>query len=100
MKSATSLLVFGYLVLFTLGAQFGAQAQDVELDFHFLKFGQARKAVVKLLGGPDSISESHTLAIKYHRLEWIGLKKERFVAFFLNDRLFRWKKCSAGRATC
>lgn len=78
----------------------GARAQDIDLDFHFLKFGLSRKAVVALLGTPDATAEWRTLAIKHYRLVWLSPEGGRYSASFLNDRLFRWKKCSAGLADC
>lgn len=113
MKNAVSLVLLASLTLVIYGAtQSSALAQepekefsdltakDVEFDFHFLKFGFTRKKVIGMLGTPKASAEWHTLAIKYHRLEWVASSGERFVALFFNDRLFRWKKCSALSALC
>lgn len=78
----------------------GAAAQDIDLDFHFLKFGLSRKAVVAMLGTPDATAEWRTLAIKHYRLVWLSPEGGRYSASFFNDRLFRWKKCSAGLTDC
>lgn len=75
-------------------------AQDIALDFHFLKLGLSRKAVVKLLGKPKAETESQTLAIKYRRLTWIDPEGQKYSAAFILDRLFRWKTCSAAVVDC
>jgi hypothetical protein len=76
------------------------RAKDVDLDFHFLKFGLTRKAVINIFGAPTATVEWHTLGIRYHRLEWVNSSRNRFATFFLNDRLIRWKKCTATMADC
>jgi hypothetical protein len=77
-----------------------AAASDRELDFYFLKFGQRRNAVVEILGPPDAESRAETLSFKHHRLIWLDQDGRKYAASFLNDRLFRWKTCTAQTRGC
>lgn len=86
------------IVVLLLSGIAAARAQDIELDFHFLKFGLSRKAVISMLGEPEGIVESRTIAIRYYRMTWAGQDGARYNAYFFNDRLFRWKKCNAASA--
>jgi hypothetical protein len=76
------------------------KVRDIELDFHFLRLGLTRKTVVGMLGEPGAEAVSQTLAIKYHKLIWTGPDGQRFVAAFVQNRLWRWKRCSTGVADC
>jgi hypothetical protein len=73
---------------------------DIELDFRFLRAGLTRKAVVEMLGTPGGQTESQTFALKFHKLMWTGPDGRRFVAAFINNRLWRWKTCSVSVADC
>ncbi len=81
-------------------ASTSATAQDLELDFHFLKLGFTRKAVIEMLGEPASQTKSTTLFVEYRRLVWIGPDGEQYVTSFVQNRLWRWKKCSASIKKC
>jgi hypothetical protein len=74
--------------------------ESSELDFRFLRAGLTRKAVVGKLGAPMAQTESQTFALKSHKLMWTGPDGQRFVAAFINNRLWRWKTCSVGVAEC
>jgi hypothetical protein len=71
-----------------------ALAPDLELDFHFLRPGLTRKAVIKMLGMPIGQTESHTFFVKHQKLMWEDSGGKRFVAAFVQDKLWRWKVCS------
>jgi hypothetical protein len=77
-----------------------APAPDLELDFHFLKAGLSRKAVIKMLGVPTGQTESHTLFVKHHKLMWEGSGDKKFIAAFVQDKLWRWKVCSTNLLDC
>lgn len=77
-----------------------AAAQDLELDFHFLKLGLTRNTVVEMLGPPMAQSKSNTLFIEYRRLIWIGSDGQKYVASFIQNRLWRWKTCTASIMSC
>jgi hypothetical protein len=77
-----------------------APTLDIELDFRFLRAGLTRKAVIAMLGIPMAQTESQTFALKSHKLMWTGPDGQRFVAAFINNRLWRWKTCSVSVAEC
>lgn len=77
-----------------------APALDIELDFRFLRAGLTRKAVIGMLGTPIAQTESQTFGLKSHKLMWTGPDGQRFVASFINDRLWLWKTCSVSVAQC
>jgi hypothetical protein len=81
-------------------AQDSASLPDIELDFRFLRLGLPRKGVIRMLGTPNAETESETLHIKYHKLTWNTPDGQKFVAAFVHDRLWRWKKCSATVVDC
>jgi hypothetical protein len=84
-----------------MGILEGASAAgDHEIDFRFLKFGQARRAVVEMMGTPDSETRTETLSLRRHRLIWLDDDGRRYVASFLNNRLFYWKTCTPGARGC
>lgn len=87
------------IVVLLLSGTASPQAQDIEVDFHFLKFGLSRKAVISMLGEPEGIAESRTIAIRYYRMTWASQDGARYNAYFFNDRLFRWKKCNSVSAS-
>jgi hypothetical protein len=84
----------------TASAQDSAPTPDIELDFKFLRLGLPRKGVISMLGTPNAQTESQTLHIKYHKLSWNTPDGQKFVAAFIHDRLWRWKKCSATVLNC
>jgi hypothetical protein len=87
-------------IAFAISISTAAVAQDIELDFHFLRFGLPHKEVVKMLGDPAAEVISRTLAIKQRRLTWVDDEGQKFVASFIEDRLWSWKKCSARVTEC
>lgn len=96
MRNAIVLISCMSLVLFPAR---GA-SQDLEIDFEFLKVGQTRKAVVDKLGEPSSQSRSSSFHIEYRKLTWVGSDGWRYTTSFIQNRLWRWKKCSPSSADC
>lgn len=101
-ESVTGFLVVALAVTIASAvvAQETKPAQDIELDFHFLRLGLTRKNVINMLGTPSALAESQTLAIKYQKLMWIGPEGQKYVAAFVHNRLWRWKTCSATVSDC
>lgn len=100
--SAVAILGVAFAITFsgiTL-AQDSKAAEDIELDFHFLHLGLSRKAVVNILGTPNASTESETFKISYHKLSWLGPDGKKYIASFFQDRLWRWKRCSASVTDC
>ena len=77
-----------------------AEAQDLDIDFHFLKLGLTRKAVTDMLGPPTAQSKSKSLFIEYRRLIWIGPDGQKYTASFVQNRLWRWKNCTPSIKSC
>jgi hypothetical protein len=48
-----------------------------------------------MFGPPTSVIESRTAGIAQHRLTWVGQDGNRFAVFFIAQRAWRWKRCSA-----
>jgi hypothetical protein len=88
----------GLLVLVL--ASVTAVAQNKETNFESLKLGLTRGSVISMLGAPNSETDSTTFYIKYERLTWIGAGNRQFIASFIQDRLWRWKSCSASVTNC
>jgi hypothetical protein len=102
LSTSATVLVSTALAIVLSGVAFAQDngTGDIELDFRFLHLGLTRKAVVNMLGTPNASTDSKTLAISYHKLMWLGPEGKKFVASFVQDRLWRWKVCSATVADC
>jgi hypothetical protein len=77
-----------------------ASEPDIGLNYHFLKVGLTRKAVVEMFGPAAAEMESRTIGIRQHRLTWIEPDGTKFAVFFVAQRAWRWKRCSASVAEC
>jgi hypothetical protein len=104
MAGSISLKLARAALALTLSSHASAQQakapEDIGLDFEFLRVGLTRKAVVDRLGAPNAQSKSETLAVTQRKLTWVDPEGQRYVASFLFDRLWRWKKCSATATDC
>jgi len=98
--SAISLAVAALAISRLAFAQDASAPKDIELDFRFLAIGDTRQIVLAKLGPPNGEAETTTLAVKQHRLMWVGPGGRKFVASFLFNRLWRSKVCSASVADC
>jgi hypothetical protein len=100
--SAIGLVCIALMVVYpgAASSQEDKPTEDIELDFHFLHLGLSRKAVVKMFGTPNTSAESKTLMVSYSKLTWLGPDGKTFVAAFVQDRLWRWKTCSATVTDC
>lgn len=99
-SSKSILAIITIFVALSISISSAAVAHDVELDFHFLRFGLARKEVIGMLGEPTAEVISRTFAVKRRRLTWVDNEGQKFVASFVQDRLWHWKKCSARIVEC
>lgn len=75
-------------------------AQDLELNFEFLKVGDTRKALIDALGAPSAETRSHSLGIEHRRLIWLGSNGKKFTASLVGGRLWRWKRCTGSPIDC
>jgi hypothetical protein len=102
MKASTICISGLTLAIFLSGAAVGQEpgTRDIELDFRFLRLGLTREAVVSMLGAPSGQVESQTFAIKHHKLMWVTSEGQKFVAAFIQNKLWRWKTCSASVVDC
>jgi hypothetical protein len=76
-----------------------AVGQDLEANFRNMRLGLTREAVIGMLGPPNAEISSTTFNIRYERLTWVG-RQRRFVASFIQDRMWHWQACSASVADC
>jgi len=102
MKASTICISGLALAISLAGVAVGQElsTHDIELDFRFLRLGLTRKAVVSMLGAPSGQVESQTFAIKYHKLMWVSPEGRKFVAAFIQNKLWRWKTCSPSVVDC